>query len=46
MSEREPTLLHAQGRIATPDVRLPHVAASPAAVEGAASALRALSPVA
>jgi 4-hydroxy-tetrahydrodipicolinate synthase len=39
-------LLHAQGRIATPDVRMPHANASRGALERALGALDALSPVA
>ena len=39
-------VLHAEGRIATPDVRLPHVNASAGAVNRARAALEALTPVA
>jgi 4-hydroxy-tetrahydrodipicolinate synthase len=34
-------VLHAQGRIPTPDVRLPLVNASPASIEGALAAIDA-----
>jgi 4-hydroxy-tetrahydrodipicolinate synthase len=39
-------VLHAEGRIATPDVRPPHLTASTAAVDRALASLDALSPVA